>query len=376
MSEEAAAAARGVGLRYAYRNLGKSAGYEFASELLCAGDFGSALIAKFGEGNVKSQQAAAIARWILAEDEALDMHEFALAFARQTREWLSFRSGLNVDLSSLPELGDPKAFFTQMDAGSEWVGPFWRDDGDEAYYLSARIAHSWIKEADGKAPKSVEIRWHVVAQVRADVVSFHWNNLSHIETPEEAASGRTPIPYAYAKVVPQLMDGFLKTLGTGLSPDEVTLSEIVLHRAFDQYFDNDEYHWDHRNIRAAGGDLAVNLNASRANKSGVVSYKVGPIEALAGKMARLAAEEFGVASPSKLNDAKRAILTHLLTGLGPLSYSCKISSKRAVQVIFSGYVHFGNRPHALGTVDCFPHVHCAKRYGGSNAALKFLTTYL
>lgn len=354
-------------------------GQPFCTRLLECGEFNTYVLKKFVSRGSKSLGNLELAR-LVAQDVAFDNQkalELMTAYCDQKRKWLHFRVG---SCTSVPTAGSARDFLTQFGGADAWYGPFAEGKEGCAYYVRAKqVYHFHMSDEKLRTRK---LRWHVVARLCEDHVSFHWDGFTLNEDNENPLSAASSFPFW--KHIP----GFAAELcdlvgGTWSLPH---LGPIILDDFWDAYRESADYHWRDNRIRAERHGVAIG-----AHSSGVSEIDITGIAALAETLAKSAVTALGDHTQARLDLATKAVLRTLIKEFGPKSYELRIDRVTAKSVnpfeldddqdgedkvpatdrLFRAHCYFGGKPAEAGQ-DGFQHLNCWSNYGGSHQALTFL----
>jgi hypothetical protein len=220
-------------------DLGFEEGTEFCSRLLDTDDFRLEMLRPFGGRGARSMGRPELASQIAARlvEHEIDTDAFLLAYCTQPRTWLCVRSGLKG--SGWEKLGKGSDFLTKRkkSSGLHWYGPF--GSGKERWYIVAKNVPHLVEVETGKW-ETFPMRWQVAVQVTPTYAALHWNNSSTRESEEAQSLPRFP----YWQHIPQIYKELSDHLGCDYDPRQPNLSELLLHFAFDRYFDDRKnYNW-------------------------------------------------------------------------------------------------------------------------------------
>ena len=275
--------------------------------------------------------------------------------AQRPRIWLALQRGHSEELKSQQPI---ESFFQHFRARG-WFGPV--IDGSSSWLVHVKhIKHFLDAEA------STWLRWHLVAEVRTDLIALHWANFE-VKNPNVPNDFQE---FAYWHHVPEIMSELSKIAGFhGTWPN---LNTAVLHNALKAYEAVPNWTWDHQKIRAEQDSVAINATGNRKRSrgsSGAVS--LNGIRALTRKLAEAAVSELN-ADPASIVAVENRILKTLLYEWGTKSYEFALTSPG---YDYRMHTYFGSHPNVKGP-DSFPHVRSWIDKGGGRGSLDFLLRHI
>lgn len=356
----------------------------FCRRLLECGEFNTAILKKFvprgqkGGTNVELAEAVASDVW---QDEA-KAKQLMAAYCEQKRKWLHFRLGT---LKKIHEAKPALDFLTKFGEAA-WYGPFHDAAEDHAFYVRARRVNHFEMNADGVTRRTYKLRWHVVARLAIDHVSFHWDGFALNDNDERPTAPANSFPFW--KYIPSFIDDLEGLVDADWALPE--LGPIILDDVWDDYRDKTEFRWIDKRIRAERHGVAIGAHSSAASEIDITG-----IQAFAATLARSALTSIGDTSPDHLELAQASILRTMIKEFGPKSYELKIDRRGekdsdpfssideleeeeetvpADDRLLRAHCYFGGKPAESGQ-DGFQHLNCWSNYGGSYGALRFLLPY-
>jgi len=349
--------------RYAFVDAGYKAGEDFAHNFLASGEFTikelRALHPSAHQRSDKRGAAYEVANGLIRG--TINADTILQTFVARPRHWAAVRVGRTT--GKKPALGSAHDFLTQF-GKPQWYGPVARNG--KHYYVHAQKVDHYQATGDDEAPTHYRVRWHVVAEIDTDTISYHWHGFSHLDTPEHATN-KSMGQFAYWKYMPSLIAELESALGLSLaSPD---LNGAVLGEIWDTYIGDESYAWKHLRIRAENEGVALN-----ARSSGVKDLNIKGIQALTHALAKTATKTLtNRKDPAVVTTVEQALLRTVIHEWGTKSYEFSLDEGKSKK--FRAHCYFGNRPAFEGP-DTFAHLRCYEQYGGTYGAIAFLLPYL
>lgn len=331
----------------------------FSEMLLDSPEFLSGTLKKFADyGTNKRAMAVHIANQL--EYEKVNAEKLLLEYAKQTRQWFTYKMG---EYKDIPNLNDPTELLFKF--GEErWYGPIYCDEEEVYYFLRVhKITHYEKEDPQSTEIKEHRIRWMLLARIDENNISFYWNGFTTNQ--EDRIDVNSQFPFWLH--VPQAIGEMEKLLGGKYKYP--LINKIVLEGMWDQYAQDPDYDWRHLAVRAEAS--GVNLNA---RSKGVQEIRVEGLLALAEAIAKSLIEDLlPKVNQSKkkrlLARAENSIMRTLIHEWGTKSYEFSLDLEQ--DKIFKAHCYFGSKPQSM-TQDRFPHFKTFKKYGGPFKALQFL----
>lgn len=328
--------------------------------------------------STKSQRKEEIAANIAnaLEKKLLSSQEVLLAFVKQSRTWLSIKTGSSGIQAQ--QLNSPKSLLSEFEKDG-WYGPIKEPNENKKWYIRTYKITDYVRRGTGIANQLDEryIRWSVIAEVGENYVALSWNGFTFSSAKKEQID--RPSQFAFWNHIPKFFDelaDFHKA-----EWEYPSLHKLVLHDMWDKYLNETSYKWRHLRVRAEASGLAIN-----AHSAGVQEIDVRGLQALSQQLAKSVLATLDLTDDAKkMNDVEDALLLTLIKKWGTKSYEFCLDrdlslndleteplQQKKCEYLFKAHCYFGMKPNSK-TQDCFQHLKCYSRYyGGSTGVLNFL----
>lgn len=283
---------------------------------------------------------------------------------RRNKKWFTIKLG---SVRKVPSLQNPVELV--FSAGKpEWYGPIADPDDDTVvWYIRPYFPLHWEIDDDvSPEPQRRQMRQLCFARVGDRSVSLHWQGFYIAEEPDMSQGG---IQFPYWNYIPTFFDEFEEILNIKLNVPK--LHELVLHRLWDIYRNDEECLWTDLRIRAESG--GVSLNARSAGSTTEIDVK--GIQHLARTLSLSALRELNIPSTDTLlvKRVEEALLRTLIREFGAKSYEFSLKTNNSN--ILKAHIYFGVKPDFPGP-DSFPHVNCYTTWCNDRVQLKFVLDHI
>ncbi len=333
-------------------------GTGFVRSFLASPDFSADMLKKIGItiGIPKSAKRTHIVDGIASNWEDVSLQELILqTLINRRRNWVAIKLSNQFTIPQKCETPNNLIFSVGKE---EWYGPIISDIKNH-WFIKPIFAKHWIKDQAESPLQEGIVRLLIYScvtwneRLRQYVISFHWSGFSHDD--DESDYEQKNKQFEYWKHIPGLINNFQSV--TSGKFDDIVLHKLVLHKLWDRYRQDPQYHWIDRRIRAEASGISLNargiLDIELSNdKKGLKSLSRAIWNSLEYEFKKHPTIEL-----PKNHQFDEVVLGTMIRDLGALSYELELRDKVDESTKFRAHFYFGLKPDlSQPTRDTFPHI--------------------